>query len=94
MRDTLNVFQCPGAARIREPIPEFFECPQCGAEVEIWTHENSRKCDECGYEVFKEHVPSCIEWCKYAVQCVGEAAYERYMNGNDGGNESREEEVE
>ena len=75
------MFQCPGAVSIREPIPEFFTCPTCGAEVEIWTHEQSRKCEKCGTEVFKEYVPSCVEWCKYAKECVGEEAYERYMMG-------------
>ena len=76
----MNTFQCPGAVRIREPIPEFFKCPNCGGEVEIWTHEQSRNCGRCGTEVFKEHVPSCVEWCKYAIDCVGEDAYHRFLN--------------
>ena len=79
--DNMSLFQCPGAVRIKEPIPEFFKCPTCGAEVEIWTHEQSRKCERCGTEVFKEYVPSCIEWCKYAKDCIGEEAYGRYMTG-------------
>ena len=81
--EIMSRFQCPGAVRIKDPVPEFFKCPTCGAEVEIWTHEGSRKCGKCGTEVFKEHVPSCIEWCKYAKECVGEEAYERYMKGKN-----------
>ena len=77
---SMSIFQCPGSIRIREPIPEFFTCPTCGGEVEIWTHEQSRRCETCGTEVFKEHVPSCVEWCKYAIDCVGEEAYNRYLN--------------
>jgi hypothetical protein len=77
-------FQCPGSVRIKEPIPEFFTCPTCGSEVEIWTHENSRKCQNCGKEVNKEHVPVCVEWCKYAKDCIGEAAYNKYMEGKKG----------
>ncbi len=79
--DKMSMFQCPGAVRIREPIPEFFKCPTCSSEVEIWTHEQSRRCETCGTEVYKEYVPSCVEWCKYAVDCVGEEAYKRYMQG-------------
>lgn len=75
----MNMFSCPGSIRIKEPIPEFFKCPKCGAEVEIWTHENSRKCSNCGETVFKEQMPSCIEWCEYGKECVGEEAYNRFM---------------
>lgn len=77
--DKMNMFSCPGAMRIKEPIPEFFKCSKCGAEVEIWTHENSRKCKNCGQMVFREQMPSCIEWCEYGKECVGEEAYNRYM---------------
>jgi hypothetical protein len=75
----MNLSPCPGSVRIREPIPEFFTCPTCNSEVEIWTHEQSRRCETCGTEVFKEHVPTCVEWCKYAIDCVGEEAYNRYL---------------
>ncbi len=93
----MNGLQCPGSIRIKEPVPESFKCPNCGSEVEIWTHENSRKCLNCGTEVFKEHVPSCVEWCKYAKECIGEEAYERYLqekekvdkNGKERDNQDR-----
>jgi predicted RNA-binding Zn-ribbon protein involved in translation (DUF1610 family) len=75
----MTSFSCPGTIRIKEPVPEFFECPSCGIEVEIWTHEFSRKCDNCGIEVFKDQTPSCIEWCKYGKECVGEEVYNRFM---------------
>jgi Fe-S-cluster-containing dehydrogenase component len=72
-------FSCPGATRLKEPIPEFFKCPSCASEIEIWTHENSRKCDNCGKIVTRDQVPTCIEWCEYGKECVGEEAYNRYM---------------
>ena len=72
-------FSCFGATRIKEPIPEFFKCPSCGAVVEIWTNENSRRCRKCGQMVFREQLPSCIEWCEYGKECVGEEAYNTYM---------------
>lgn len=75
----MTQFACPGASRIKEPIPELFKCSKCGADVEIWTHEFSRKCQICGNNVLKEEVPTCIEWCDYGKECVGEEAYNRYM---------------
>jgi len=74
---------CPGAVKIKDPVPEFFKCPNCGEEVEIWTNEYSCKCDNCGTEVIKEHALSCIEWCEYAVKCVGEEAYNSYMKAKE-----------
>ena len=78
----MSVLQsCPGATLIKEPVPEVFPCPRCGADVEIWTHEVSYRCDRCGTEVFREAaaLPSCIEWCEAAKECVGEDAYNRYF---------------
>jgi len=75
----MSILSCPGANRIKEPIPEFFICPTCNAEVEIWTNENFRKCGNCGEMVYREQLPTCIEWCDYGKECVGEEAYNRYM---------------
>ena len=77
--DTMAIFSCPGSSALKEPIPEFFRCFNCGAEVEIWTHEFSRKCENCGNEVSKEYIPTCVEWCEMARECVGDALYERFM---------------
>ena len=71
--------KCPGAANIRIPIPSYKECPQCGEEVEIWSDELKAKCLKCGATVFKEDTPSCIEWCQFAKECIGEERYNRLM---------------
>jgi predicted RNA-binding Zn-ribbon protein involved in translation (DUF1610 family) len=70
---------CPGAKLLRQPKPEIFECPSCGEEVEIWTDEIRGVCSNCGRTMFREGTMSCLEWCKFAQECVGEAAYDRYM---------------
>ncbi|UCE75233.1 MAG: hypothetical protein JSV56_05890 [Methanomassiliicoccales archaeon] len=75
----MTAFSCPGATRIKEPVPEFFRCKKCGAEIEIWTHEHSRKCQNCGNNVLRDEVPTCIEWCEYGKECVGDEAYHLYM---------------
>jgi hypothetical protein len=91
-----TIFSCPGSTCIKEPIPEFFTCPNCHSEVEIWTHETSRQCPVCGTRVSSNQVPTCVEWCEYGKECVGEEAYNIYMAGKDkedrGDGPSREEE--
>ena len=75
----MPIISCPGAMRIKEPIPEFFKCPKCASDVEIWTNENTRPCKKCGQMVSREQVPTCVEWCKYAKECVGELLYKKWL---------------
>ncbi len=73
-------FKCPGSMSIKQPMPEMFTCPNCKAEVEIWTHERMRKCDSCGKPVTKDMGgASCIQWCQYAKQCIGEEKYQELL---------------
>ena len=69
---------CPGSSRLRQPKPEFFTCPNCGEEVEIWSDEGLRACSSCGKEVFRMGMQSCLDWCKFAKECVGEEKYKQY----------------
>jgi hypothetical protein len=70
---------CPGARFLRQPRPEIFECPDCGEEVEIWSDEIRGTCSSCGRHVFRDGLPSCVEWCKYGKECIGEEAFGRYQ---------------
>lgn len=70
---------CPGARVIRQPSPEIFTCPRCGGEIEIWTDEISGVCPRCGEVLYREGMMSCLEWCQYARECVGDQAYGRFM---------------
>lgn len=72
---------CPGSRTIREPRPEYMNCPNCGKEVEIWTDELKATCRNCGTKVFRAQQASCIEWCPHAKECVGPEVYERLMAG-------------
>ena len=40
-------FQCPGNDPVSRAVPEFFVCPDCGMDVEIWTDEIKGKCASC-----------------------------------------------
>lgn len=75
------VSQCPGAARIRQPVPEYVKCLKCGKEVEIWSDELGAEC-ECGTKVSRD-IESCIKWCKYAKECIGEEKYKELMKDQD-----------
>ncbi|MDY6965123.1 MAG: hypothetical protein SVM80_04030 [Halobacteriota archaeon] len=70
--------KCPGASDIRSPTIQIKKCPECGSEVEIFTDEMQAKCDRCGFTVYND-LQSCIKWCKYAIECVGEETYNRLV---------------
>jgi len=62
---------CPGQD-FRNLRVELYMCPNCGAEEEIFSNETKAKCHECGEWIHKEKLPSCIDWCASARQCLGE----------------------
>ncbi|MDR3170696.1 MAG: hypothetical protein LBU17_03610 [Treponema sp.] len=73
----LTAYQCPGAASIRgTPTLETRICPQCGAEIDLFSCDMQVPCT-CGFIAYN-NMQSCISWCAYAKQCVGEERYERY----------------
>jgi DNA-directed RNA polymerase subunit RPC12/RpoP len=70
--------QCPGQDS-RWLSAELYKCPDCGHEVEMFSNETKVKCDKCGSWVHKEKLPSCIDWCAAARQCVGEDRWKQLM---------------
>ena len=70
--------KCPGQD-FRNLRVEVYKCPNCGAEVEIFSDETRVKCQKCGKRVYKERLPSCIEWCSAARQCLGEEKWKALM---------------
>jgi NADH pyrophosphatase NudC (nudix superfamily) len=67
--------KCPGQD-MKNLRAAMYQCPKCGAEVEMFSDELKIKCRKCGEYVYKEQTPSCIEWCPSARQCLGEARWE------------------
>lgn len=66
---------CPGAAQFtRTPTLKIKKCPECGADVELFSTELKVKCGKCGFTIYND-LGSCIQWCKYAKECVGEEVY-------------------
>lgn len=68
--------KCPGASNIKTPTITIKTCPQCGEEIEFFSTDLQKKCSKCGFVVFKD-IESCIQWCKYAKECVGEELYNK-----------------
>lgn len=68
---------CPGSEEIKSPSPEDITCLNCGKPVEIWTDETEAKCKFCGEINTRDREPSCIDWCAFAKECVGEEKYKR-----------------
>lgn len=62
----------------RTPTIEEKICPQCGHTIEIFSTDTEVTCENCGFVVYNDAL-SCVQWCKYARQCVGDAMYEQMM---------------
>lgn len=53
-------------------------CPKCGNIIELFSVDTEVTCDKCGFVAYNDTL-SCVQWCKYAKQCVGEEMYEAMM---------------
>ena len=72
-------FKCPGQD-LRNLKVEVYKCSDCGADVEIFSDETRARCQKCGAKVYMEKVPSCVEWCSAARQCLGEERWKALMD--------------
>ena len=53
-------------------------CPQCGNMIELFSIDTQVPCDRCGFMAYNDEL-SCVQWCQYARQCVGDEMYEKLM---------------
>lgn len=65
-------------ARPRTPTIVEKVCPKCGNLIEMFSIDSQMACDKCGFVAYNETL-SCVQWCEYAKQCVGEEMYEHMM---------------
>lgn len=78
------IIGCPGSQKFRHPQPETVKCYNCGMEgVEIWTDEVEAICPGCKGTIRRQNGQSCLEWCKYARECVGDKIYETYIGNKN-----------
>ena len=67
---------CQGKPRTPTIIEK--TCPRCGHEIEMFSIDTDRTCENCGFVAYNDTL-SCVQWCQYAKQCVGEEMYEKMM---------------
>ena len=69
---------CPGAAAFTgTPNLKEKTCPNCGNVIELFSVEPCVTC-KCGFTAYND-AQSCIKWCAYAKECVGEEIYNLFM---------------
>ncbi len=68
---------CPGSGSLRNNIKlDIKTCPECGTDVELFSIDLKAKCEKCGFVVYND-ITSCVQWCRYAEQCVGTEVYQK-----------------
>jgi len=67
--------KCPGLTTRLLKV-KLVKCPNCNYETEMFSDEIKISCPRCKTELYQEKLPSCIEWCTYARECIGEKRWE------------------
>lgn len=67
---------CQGKPRTPTIIEK--ECPNCGNLIELFSIDTQMACEKCGFVAYNDTL-SCVQWCQYAKQCVGEEMYAHMM---------------
>jgi len=76
----MTLRRCPGSLAFAQPKIELVRCPHCGSDAEVWSDEADGACSKCGQAVCRTTTQSCVDWCKYARECLGDQEYKRYQN--------------
>lgn len=63
------IFKCPGQDD-RNLKAETLICAGCGYKLEIFSDEIKVYCPKCRNLVYRQRLPSCLDWCKAARECV------------------------
>lgn len=67
--------KCPGQDTQFWTAEAIYEaaCPQCGAAVEFFKDDTTRKCPQCGHRFVNPKMDfGCAAYCSYAEQCLGD----------------------
>ena len=65
-------------ARPKTPTIEEKVCPHCGSIIEMFSIDTQMACEKCGFVAYNDTL-SCVQWCQYARQCVGDEMYSQLM---------------
>ena len=71
--------KCPGSSNIKgTPDLKIKKCPNCGNEIELFSTDMKVNCGQCNFVAYNDS-QSCIKWCAYARECVGDEIYEIFI---------------
>ena len=70
------IFKCPGQDN-RNLKTEVLRCLDCGYSIEIFSDEIQIRCPKCKNLFYRDRLPSCVDWCKAARECVGEGMFKQ-----------------
>jgi hypothetical protein len=68
--------KCPGQDS-RNVKAQTIVCSDCGYNIEIFSDEVKVSCPKCKALVCRQRLPSCVDWCKHALDCIGEEKYKQ-----------------
>ena len=65
---------CPGQNTMFWKPDDIFDvrCPSCDRPVEFWKDDSKRTCECCHRFLNPKRDLGCLEYCKYAEQCMPE----------------------
>ncbi|RKY33083.1 MAG: phosphohydrolase [Candidatus Omnitrophota bacterium] len=69
-------YKCPGQDKRNIEI-ETIPCQDCGYLLEIFSDEVQIHCPRCKSLVCRDRLPSCIDWCRAARECIDEEKLRR-----------------
>jgi hypothetical protein len=72
----MKIYKCPGQDDRNLKI-ETLKCFNCGYGIEIFSDELKVACPECKTWNYRQRLPSCVDWCKMAGECVGKGKLAR-----------------
>jgi hypothetical protein len=78
--------KCPGQDSRYWGPEAIFEsnCPSCGAPIEFFKDEGSRRCRKCGHKALNPRMDfGCAAYCKFAAQCLGDLPPEMLAKRSD-----------
>jgi DNA-directed RNA polymerase subunit RPC12/RpoP len=74
MENLERIMKCPGQDSRYWGPEAIYEssCPDCGAPIEFFKDESSRKCRKCGTKILNPKMDfGCAAYCRFAAQCLG-----------------------
>jgi len=72
--------KCPGQDK-RNIKAEIIKCADCGYEIEIFSDEINVRCPKCKNLACRDRLPSCVDWCRLARECVGLDKWRKLKGG-------------